>query len=62
MSAAQRQNVIYVFFPFMFGIYPYTSVTDKQKTAMDDAGTGFIYHTVYELTYNCLTNLLGCNA
>ena len=62
MSAAQRQNVIYVFFPFMFGIYPYTSVTDKQKTAMDDAGTGFIYHTVYELTYNCLTILLGCNA
>jgi hypothetical protein len=59
MSADQRQNVIYVFFPFMFGIYPYTSVTEKQKTAMDDAGIGFIYHTVYELTYNCLTSLLG---
>jgi hypothetical protein len=43
----------------MFGIYPYTSVTEKQKTAMDDAGIGFIYHTVYELTYNCLTSLLG---
>ena len=59
MSADQKQNVIYVFFPFMFGIYPYTSVTEKQKTAMDDAGIGFIYHTVYELTYNCLTSLLG---
>ncbi len=29
---------IYAFFPFLFGVYPYTSVTDKQKTAMENVG------------------------
>ena len=32
MDVAQKQNFIYTFFPFMFGIYPYTYVTEKQRT------------------------------
>lgn len=59
MSGADIQDFIYTFFPFMFGIYPYTSVTEKQKTAMKDAGIDYVYQTVYELTYSCLTRLLG---
>jgi hypothetical protein len=43
----------------MFGIYPYTSVTDKQKAAMEDAGINYVYLTVYDLTYGCLIRLLG---
>ena len=45
---------IYMFFPFMFGIYPYSHVTEKQRTAMEEAGTEFIEHTAYELTYRFL--------
>lgn len=52
-------NVLYVFFPFMFGVYPYTSVTEKQRSAMEAAGVGFEYRSVYETVYACLTGLLG---
>ena len=59
MSVSDIQNFIYIFFPFMFGIYPYTEVTEKQKTAMEEAGINYVYQTVYELTYSCLIRLLG---
>lgn len=59
MSAAEIQRFLYTFFPFMFGIYPYTAVTEKQKTAMEEAGINFTYQTVYELTYSCLMRLLA---
>ena len=59
MSPAEIQNFIYTFFPFMFGIYPYTAVTGKQKIAMKEAGINYVYQTVYELTYSCLIRLLG---
>ena len=59
MGGTEIRNFIYIFFPFMFGIYPYTSVTEKQKTAMKDAGIDYVYQTVYELTHSCLIRLLG---
>ncbi len=59
MGVTDIQNFIYVFYPFMFGIYPYTTVTEKQKMAMKDAGIHYVYQTIYELTYNCLIRLLG---
>ena len=59
MSTAEIQRFLYTFFPFMFGIYPYTAVTEKQKTAMEEAGINFTYQTVYELTYSCLMRLLA---
>ena len=59
MSAEEKQKFIYVFFPFMFGIYPYTAVTDKQKYAMKEAGVDYVYQTIYEITYACLISLLG---
>ena len=59
MRAAQIQNFIYTFYPFMFGIYPYTAVTEKQKTAMKEAGINYVYQTIYELIYSCLIRLLG---
>ena len=59
MSVTDIQNFLYTFFPFMFGIYPYTAVTEKQKTAMKEAGINYVYQTVYELTYSCLIRLLG---
>ena len=59
LSQTDIQNFIYTFYPFMFGIYPYTAVTEKQKTAMKEAGINYVYQTVYELTYSCLIRLLG---
>ena len=58
MSLKEKQNFIYVFFPFMFGIYPYSAVTDKQKYAMKEAEVDYLYQTIYELTYSCLIRLL----
>ena len=57
-SSADIQNIIYIFFPFMFGIYPYAEVTEKQREAMREAGVGFIYRSVYEITFNCLIKLI----
>ena len=59
MSAADIQNFIYTFYPFMFVFYPSTAVTAKQKTAMREAGVDYVYKTVYELTSSCLIRLLG---
>ena len=55
----ELENFIYVFYPFMFGIYPYARVTEKQKTAMKDAQVNYVDHSIYEITYNCLIRLLG---
>ena len=59
MTVAEIQNFIYIFFPFMFGIYPYTEVTEKQRDAMKEAGINYVYQTAYELIYSCLIRLLG---
>ena len=58
MSSLDKQNLIYIFFPFMFGIYPYAVVTDKQKKAMEEADVDYLYQSIYEITYNCLKRLL----
>ena len=57
-SELEKENFLYVFFPFVYGIYPYAVVTEKQRAAMDAAGTNFIFHTIYELAYNCIIKLL----
>lgn len=59
MSAEDIRGIIYVFFPFMFGIYPYSDVTEKQKTAMADAGIDFVYQSVYDIVHQCLIRLLN---
>jgi len=59
MSVTDIQNFIYTFFPFMFGIYPYTAVTENQKAAMKEASINFAYQSVYELVCSCLNRLLG---
>lgn len=59
MTGAMRQKFIYVFFPFMFGLYPYAVVTDKQKRAMKAAGIDYRYQSIYDLTLSCLENLFG---
>ncbi len=57
-SEREIREIIYVFFPFMFGIYPYTAVTDKQKDAMKQANVDYVYQSIFEITNNCLRKLL----
>ena len=59
---ADRQRFLYAFFPFIYGIYPYTGVTEKQEAAMREAGIPFAYQSAYELAYHCLLKLLEANA
>jgi len=35
-----------------------TSVTDKQREAMEEAEVDFVYQTIYEITEKCLLKLL----
>ena len=58
MTEERKQRFLYVFFPFMFGIYPYTAVTKKQKNAMREAKVDYIYQSTYEITCSCITDLL----
>ncbi len=59
MTVSGKQDFIYTFFPFMFGIYPYTYITEKQRTAMEEAGVNYVFMSIYEITYNCVRKLLG---
>jgi hypothetical protein len=59
LSDKDIQQIMYIFFPFMFGIYPYAEVTAKQKEAMTEAEVDYKYQSIYEITYNCLAKLLS---
>lgn len=58
MSEGDRQAFLYMFFPFIYGIYPYAEVSEKQRQAMETARTGFVYHSIYEITYPFIKKLL----
>lgn len=59
MGPVDRQEFLYAFLPFVYGVYPYTVVTDKQKEAMEKAGTDFVYMSIYEMVYACTKRLLA---
>lgn len=61
MEPANRQQFLYAFLPFVYGVYPYTAVTDKQKEAMEKAGTNFVYMSIHEMVYTCTKQLLSGN-
>lgn len=52
------EKFIYFLFPFMYGIYPYTAVTFKQKEAMTRANVDYKFMTIYEISYNAILNML----
>lgn len=58
MDFEKRQEFVYSFFPFMFGIYPYTVVTKKQKEAMKLAGVDYTYSSLYNLTFVAVRKML----
>lgn len=58
MNESKRQEFVYAFFPFMFGIYPYTVVTEKQREAMKLAGVDYTYSSLYDLTFVAVRRML----
>jgi AcrR family transcriptional regulator len=52
------ERFIFVFFPFLFGVYPYSMATEKQLRAMQEAGIHFRMHTIFEMIYSCVMQLL----
>ena len=62
MDSKARQDFLYAFLPFLYGIYPYTTVSAKQRQAMSEAGLDFVYMSVYDLAYNNIRALLGAGA
>ena len=59
MTQGDIQGFLYAFFPFLFGIYPYTVVSEKQRQAMEQAGTNYVVLSVYEITRPLVEKLLG---
>lgn len=58
-SKERAEEFIYSFFPFVFGVYPYTGITQKQKEAMLKAGVEFKQPTVYDIVLVCAKKLLS---
>ena len=59
MTSKDRQAFLYSFFPFIYGIYPYTVVTDTQTRAMEQPLIPQVYYSAYDLTYQFVKKLLG---
>lgn len=55
----ESTSVVFTFFPFMIGIYPYSAVTKKQKEAIEDIGFVYDYYSDFELIKMGLINILG---
>lgn len=58
MDARARQDFLYAFLPFLYGLYPYTTVSGKQRRAMAEAGLDFVYMSVYDMACSCVRALL----
>ena len=58
MTARDVQGFIYAFFPFLFGVYPYTVVTEKQKEAMELAQANYVFFSIYEIIRSITEKLL----
>ncbi len=59
MSEGEKDDFISAFFPFVYGIYPYAAVTDKQKEAMALANISYRFLTIYEIAFIGTKGLLG---
>ena len=56
-----RREFLYAFFPFVYGIYPYAVVTDKQLQAMQMAQVEYQSMSVFDIALTGTKKLLGCD-
>ena len=58
LSEEDGIKFLYAFFPFVYGIYPYSSITPKQKAAMEAAGVPVHCFSIYDMTLSAAKKLL----
>ena len=58
MTAADIREFELAFFPFLFGVYPYTSHSEKQKAAMELAGVKHEEYSVGRIVGDFVTRML----
>lgn len=58
LTKKEIDDIIYMFYPFIYALYPYSHVTKKQMMAMEKAGHKWNENTIYKLTYNFIINIL----
>lgn len=58
MDANDRQAVLYAFLPFLLGVYPYTSHTEKQLQAMQLAHMQAVPYSIFQLSQSFLIKIL----
>ncbi len=58
MTGRDIQEFLYAFFPFLFGVYPYTSHTEKQKEAMEKAQLEYAQKSISEMIKPFIVKML----
>ena len=58
MEAKDVQEFLYAFFPFLFGIYPYTEATAKQKEAMALADVEYMQYSIHDISESIIFRLI----
>ena len=58
MTSDAIQEFLYALFPFLFGVYPYTEASEKQKEAMELAHVQYVRYSIYEITKSLVMKLL----
>lgn len=58
MTKVDIREFLYAFFPFLFGVYPYTTATEKQKEAMELAHVDYVPYSIYEISRSFAVKLL----
>ncbi len=59
LGEQKRKTFLYAFLPFVYGLYPYTMVTEKQREAMKAAGVSYEFMSTYEMAFQGIRTLLG---
>ena len=59
MEAEERQNFVWSFLPLVYGIYPYASITEKQRNAIEQAHIDFQYLSIHDISVLGTKKLLG---
>lgn len=59
MTPEEVDGFVSCYLPMVYGLHPYTSITEKQREAMDAAGVRYEEHSIFELARRGAEMLLG---
>ena len=59
ISEEKREEFVCLFFPLMYGIYPYSEVTERQLQAMKISDVPYKALSIYDIAYKGIIRLLN---